>query len=232
MRIDDKRRAIELRRSGKSYRSIENELGIAKSTLSGWLKDVHLTQAQSKRLHQNWLEGLERARKMASQVHVTTKKNSINMHKREAKETVNSMKIDKNLLEIMLVGLYLGDGFKVNGRVGLGNSNPRIVKLFLTLIRVLYTINEDKIRVQIFARMDQKETELIQYWSDLLTVPMTQFHKTQFDKRTAISKTKSNYYGVCAVSVSNMELQRHILALGDQMVKYVNNRKWVRSSVG
>jgi hypothetical protein len=232
MRIDDKRRAIELRRSGKSYRSIENELGIAKSTLSGWLKDVHLTQAQSKRLHQNWLEGLERARKMASQVHVTTKKNSINMHKREAKETVNSMKIDKNLLEIMLVGLYLGDGFKVNGRVGLGNSNPRIVKLFLTLIRVLYTINEDKIRVQIFARMDQKETELIQYWSDLLTVPMTQFHKTQFDKRTAKSKTKSNYYGVCAVSVSNMELQRHILALGDQMVKYVNNRKWVRSSVG
>ena len=232
MRIDDKRRAIELRRSGKSYRSIENELGIAKSTLSGWLKDVHLTQAQSKRLHQNWLEGLERARKMASQVHVTTKKNSINMHKREAKETVNSMKIDKNLLEIMLVGLYLGDGFKVNGRVGLGNSNPRIVKLFLTLIRVLYTINEDKIRVQIFARMDQKETELIQYWSDLLTVPMTQFHKTQFDKRTAESKTKSNYYGVCAVSVSNMELQRHILALGDQMVKYVNNRKWVRSSVG
>ena len=38
--------AQKLRKSGQSYNEINRRTGVAKSTLSGWLKDVELSQEQ------------------------------------------------------------------------------------------------------------------------------------------------------------------------------------------
>lgn len=47
MNIEQKQKAIDLRRSGKTYSEIQNAIGqIPKSTLSGWLRSVELTDDQ------------------------------------------------------------------------------------------------------------------------------------------------------------------------------------------
>jgi orotate phosphoribosyltransferase-like protein len=43
-RIRDRQNAIELRKQGKTYGQISNELRITKSTLSGWLGDYPLSE--------------------------------------------------------------------------------------------------------------------------------------------------------------------------------------------
>lgn len=213
--------AIKLRLQGHSYRQISDEINVAKSTLNGWLRNVEITQPQKDQLLLKWKEGLKKARIRSVEVKKLEKLENIHKSKITAKKILNSVSFTSEILEIFLAGLYLGDGFKVNGRFGLGNSNPLIVKLFLTLIRQLYKIDESKLGVQIFARADQNTEILLNYWSNLLKIPISQFQKTQHDSR-AKKPTRKNYYGVCAVNYSNVVLQRRILAIGNEMLKYNN----------
>lgn len=216
-----KEQAISLRLQGQSYRQISSELNVARSTLNGWLKDIAITKLQKDKLLKQWKEGLRKARLRSSEIKKEKKIENIHQSESSAKEFLKCIPLTNEILEIFLSGLYLGDGFKVNGRFGLGNSNPQIVKLFLTLIRQLYPINESKLGVQIFARADQNADALIDYWSNLLNIPKSQFQKTQHDKRTK-NPTRPNYHGVCAVNYSDVDLQRRILAIGNEMLKYNN----------
>jgi transposase-like protein len=45
-RVIDRQRAIELRKQGKTHGQIKKELGINKSTLSGWLSEYPLSEKQ------------------------------------------------------------------------------------------------------------------------------------------------------------------------------------------
>ncbi len=47
-----------MRLEGKSYREIQATLGISKSTLSGWLRDVPLSEEQRARLDARGEEGI------------------------------------------------------------------------------------------------------------------------------------------------------------------------------
>jgi transcriptional regulator with XRE-family HTH domain len=49
-RPKDKSRAIDLRKKGMSYSQIKAELGISKSTLSGWLCDMPLSEKRIREL--------------------------------------------------------------------------------------------------------------------------------------------------------------------------------------
>jgi len=60
-----KDKAIKLRKTGLSIGFIERKLGIPRSTLSSWFRDISLTSNQKRRLKQNWINGLKKARKEA-----------------------------------------------------------------------------------------------------------------------------------------------------------------------
>lgn len=216
-----KEQAIKLRHQGKSYREISEKLKVAKSTLNGWLKNVEITHDQKEQLLTQWKEGLRKARLRSCEVKRERKLESIHQSQLSAQQFINSLTLNNKVLELFLAGLYLGDGFKVNGRLGLGNANPQIVYLFLSLIRQLYSINESKLGAEIFARADQSPELLVDYWSKLLDIPKNQFHRTQRDAR-AKNPTRPDYYGVCAVNYSDVVLQRRILAIGNEMLKYTS----------
>lgn len=52
-----------MRTDGLSVRNIELKLGIPRSTLSGWFKNIRLNKNKEDILHKNWLQGLVSARK-------------------------------------------------------------------------------------------------------------------------------------------------------------------------
>lgn len=219
--ITPREHAVALRLKGQSYRQISNELNVARSTLNGWLKNVPLTDAQQQKLLEQWRLGLLKARRKSVEAKKARKIENIRQNQLSAKAFLKSLTLDNKVLELFLAGLYLGDGFKVNGRLGLGNANPQIVQLFVSLIRKLYPINENQLNAQIFGRADQNPDILIKYWSNLLNIPKNQFHHTQIDVR-AKNPTRSNYFGVCAVNYSDVSLQRRILAIGNEMLKYAD----------
>ena len=168
--MDRRTRAIELRQQGKSYREIEHDLGIARSTLSTWLRNIEISVEQRKKLHEKWRQGVERGRQLGSKTNMLAKRQRLaNIDSTVKRDLLNRQFTDKEL-EMLFIGLYLGDGFKIEGRVGLGNADPGIVLMFVVLIELLYGIPRNKLKVQIFARVDQDENELIRYWGNFLSL--------------------------------------------------------------
>lgn len=60
--MNRKEQAIWLRKQGRSYREIEKELGVARSTLSYWLKNVDISEVHSLKLYSNWVNGIKEGR--------------------------------------------------------------------------------------------------------------------------------------------------------------------------
>lgn len=220
--LELKGRATSLRKRGLSIRYIENKLGISRSTLSGWFKDIKLSKEQRKKLFNDWKNGLMNARKKAALWHIKQGNDRKWAIREEVKNFVSGVNIDKKIGELMMATFYLAEGGKTENNFVIANSNPEILKGIINLQRYLYKLDESKFRCALHLRKDQDEERLKNFWSKTLDIPKLKFLKTQFDKRT-IKKTYDHYKGVCVLIYYDMALQRRILYLGNEILKIINN---------
>src|SRR4030042_1521009 len=103
-----KHKAMGLRRQGFSIGKIEHRLGIPRSTLSGWFKNITLTPAQKKKLLKDWKDALVKARGKAVLWHNKQKQLRLNEAKYQAQRTLGKVNTkDKHILELALAILYL-----------------------------------------------------------------------------------------------------------------------------
>lgn len=211
--ISKKKEAITLRQKGKSIVEIGNTLGVPRSTLSGWFKNVSLSKKQTDSLEKNKQLALVKARLLASLRHKSEKIKRIENASQEAGRVLASIvPSDLVLLEVALAFLYLGEGSK-NNTMSLGNSNPQILKFYLTAIDILYGIKRDSLSYYLHLRADQDSNELVSFWSKELSVNKDCFKGTSVDKRTVNSPTLSGYKGVCVAAKGNMKVLRRILEI-------------------
>lgn len=215
-----KDKAIKLRLKGKSIGNIELKLGIPRSTLSGWFKDIQLTKVQKEKLKAKMLSVLVKSRRKAILWHNAQKK----LHLEEAEEQADLVLkgIDtknKNIIELALSLLYLGEGSK-NGTASLGNSNPLILRFFTACIRSVYKINKNSARCELHLRSDQDEKQAINYWSRQLRIPKAKFIYTK-DKRIAKSATYPYYMGVCVVRFNRIAIMRRLMFLSQKFCNII-----------
>jgi len=215
-----KEKAVSLRKKGLSIGSIEKKLGINRSTLSGWFKNIILTEAQKEKLFQNWKNGLALAQKKGGQWHKDQGNKRRIIIRSEVDKLIPEKILDKKTGELIMAAFYLAEGTKRENCFRVANSNPEILKGFVNLLRYIYQIDGSKLRCILHLRKDQNEEQLKKYWSDLLEIPMEKFLKTQFDKRT-LKATYSHYKGVCIVNYYDMALQRRILYLGEKILSII-----------
>ena len=76
--------AIRLRKQGRSLPYVHTHLGIPKSTLSHWFKDITLTEKQKAKLQKNWQDGLAKAREKAVLLHNKGKQERLQQAESEA----------------------------------------------------------------------------------------------------------------------------------------------------
>jgi len=142
-----KAEAIKLRKRGFSIGKIERYLGIPRSTLSGWLKDIQLAPAQKKKLLQDWKKALIKARRKAVLWHNAQKEKRLKEAENQAMETIRSIDIaDKKILELALAILYMGEGTKRKVETAMGSSDPLVLKFFLATLKMLYGLDLKKIK--------------------------------------------------------------------------------------
>jgi hypothetical protein len=207
-----KAQAIQLRSEGLSIREIEKLLSIPRSTLSGWLKSVELTELQKARLQQNADLALIKARVKASDWHRSQKKLRLKKAEEQATVVLEEIVIDDNIIELALAMLYLGEGAKKN-TTAIGNSNPLILKFFITILIKKYGVSVDKIKCDLHIRADQNTKELIDYWSHELNLPMSCFRSVIVDVRTTGRTSYPEYKGMCLVNCGNIAIQRKLIYL-------------------
>ncbi|PIZ00855.1 hypothetical protein COY62_00860 [bacterium (Candidatus Howlettbacteria) CG_4_10_14_0_8_um_filter_40_9] len=182
-RITLKEEATNLREKGYSYNMISEKLGLSKSTLSDWLKEIPFSPNK---------EVLKRV-KMGQMKSAISKQNKriaqIKEKKEEAKIEIGRLSI-RDLL-ILGVGIYLGEGTKLNESIRIINSDPDIIRLSVWWFREICKLKNENINpcVHIYPDIDQKQAE--SYWSKIIGVPVSNFGKTQIDKRIGKSGKKN-----------------------------------------
>jgi hypothetical protein len=211
-----KEKATTLRKRGISIIKIEADLGIPRSTLSGWFKNIKLTKKQKNTLLQNQKTALTEARKKAVLWHNAQKKNRLKEAENEATKTLEKVDLSNSaFLELALAFLYLGEGSKKNLETSIGSSNPQILKLFLTGLKNIYNINRNEIRCELYLRFDQDPVKIKKYWSKTLSIPLVNFKQATADKRTEGSTTYSHYKGVCNLRCGRVSIQRRLMFLAN-----------------
>lgn len=197
---------------------IERKYGIASSTLSGWLKNIKLTDNQIKKIGKRTYISLGKARKKAVLWHNKQKELRIKTAHNQAIETLKRIDINNNqIVELALAMLYLGEGSKDNS-TSIGNTNPLILKFFISSMIRIFNIDRKDIVCELHLRSDQKIDEMIRYWSKELNVPKEKFSAVK-DKRTVKSKTYPYYKGVCVVRCAGLATLRRLVHLGEEFSK-------------
>lgn len=209
-----KSESINLRKKGLSIKDINKRLGIPLSTLSGWLRKVELTKEQKVILDGKWRQALVNARTKAVMWHNEQKRLRLEQAEKQAVDVLSKIDINNvNILDLTLSLLYLGEGSKKSGATSMGNSDPQILKFFITILKNNYGIREENIKCELHLRVDQNPDEMREYWSRELNLPIMNFSKASLDKRTKGRPTYPYYKGVCIVRCGNVAIQRKLVYL-------------------
>lgn len=210
-------RAESLRREGKTYAEIITTLRqpIPKSTLSHWCRAIALTQLQKTRISLQMAQNNERARSSA----LIANRKKQELYLRQIDQINRSIKIrsgSPEIAKIILAALYLGEGTKANrGAVRFGNSDPKIVHLFLNLLREVYDVDEARFRITVLCRADQNTNDLNSFWAKQTSVPLSQFYRARVDSRTVGKATKNKAYkGVCVIDYFSAYVYHDLMSLG------------------
>jgi hypothetical protein len=209
-----KSKAVSLRKKGKSIREIESSLGIPRSTLSYWFKNVKLTTSQYILLQDRHKKSLISARIKAIVWHNQQKTKRLQLAEKEAGRILQKIKDSPENIELGLALLYLGEGFKKSPRTGIGNSDPLILKFFLQILLKLYKIKLEKIRFELHLRADQDPQKIKKYWAKELKISYHNFKSVSIDKRTIGKSTYKDYKGVCVIDCGNIAIQRKLVYIG------------------
>ena len=209
-----KEKACEMRKRGSSIRDIEAVLGINRSTLSGWFRDITLSEKQKTVLHKKWLESLVRGRQKAVRWHNEQKEKRMLKAQDEARKSLRNLSSrDVSLQELSLAMLYLGEGFKNSAGTGMGNSDPLILNFFIESISGIYGIPRNQFKCWLHLRADQNIKEMKKYWSKELKLPLENFMAASLDQRTLGTKTYPHYKGVCMIQCGTVAIQRKLMYL-------------------
>ena len=203
---------IALRKNGVSMTTIERQYGIARSTLSGWFKEVRLTEQQRTRLMKNSQDGWAKARLNAVETHRAQKAARLLKARQEAEETLEKIEISDAVLDLAFAMLYFGEGSK-SGNTSLASSDPNILRFVLIVLKRNYGVLLENVRCDLHLRMDQDGQLLKLYWSNELGVPLERFRYVAFDKRSEGKPTYSHYKGVCVLVCGQVAIQRKLMYL-------------------
>lgn len=206
-----KRQAVRLRKQGKTYSEIQNNLrtAIPKSTLSYWCKDILLSQLYYDKIQLLNIANAKKGREIAVAVNKIKREKYLSSLVKRNKYLIPLLK-NQDIAKIALAMLYLGEGAKWKSHRGLllGSSDSDIVKIYIKLLQRCYNISRRRIRARILYRADQDINSLTIFWSHVTGIPKHHFYKTKPDPRTIGKKTKKkDYRGVCVITCGGTEVQ-------------------------
>lgn len=205
----NKEKAIELRRSGKSYKAIHKEIGIPLGTLSGWFKNEEWSMEIRDRLgREASLAFPEKLKRIVA----ANKKRWTDTHEAYRQEAVKEFsKLKDDPLFLAGIMLYWGEGEKQqkSSQVRLSNSEPEMLKIFYLFLIKVIKIHPDKIFSWLLLYPDLIDSVQKNFWSKTTNIPLDNFKKSIYIKGRHPTKRLS--YGVCTVYVNSRALKERIL---------------------
>lgn len=218
-----------LRAQGKTFSEIRSILQtkIPKGSLSFIVKNVKLPRYYYKKVKKLNYQHLFKARVKALEINRKKRKEFL-----KHLDTINgsiSKKIhNSSSAKIALSMLCLAEASKSKTQsecFTLGNSDPRIIKMFLILLQKCFDFQLTKVRCTVQCRADQDIQSLEKYWQDITGVPKKLFYKSRIDPRTVGKPTKKKgYMGVLRIDYLDKKVQLELESLAQLVYNQLDIR--------
>jgi hypothetical protein len=111
--------------------------------------------------------------------------------------------------------LYWAEGEKSRSTVGLSNSDPALLRLFVAFLRHFFGVKNDEMRLHcnLFSDHLARQREIEQHWLAVLDLPTASLGKTIINRYSKYSEKKRRNklpYGTCKLTVHNTRVVQTI----------------------
>jgi len=198
-KVREKELAIELRRQGLSYADILKQVGVAKSSLSLWLKDLSLTDEEKKYLKDRKNSNISRGRINAATANRRNRLKREQIFLKEAKDEFLLFSSDPFFH--VGVALYWAEGAKRSNFFSITNSDVDMLNLFVRWLEKFVNISRTDLHLQLYIHKPFKHENWEQYWVSKLGIQKDSFRKTIFKPHRSLVRKRPNYKGCLRISV-------------------------------
>ena len=208
-RFAERREAIKLRKQGKTYTYIRGLLGVGKSTLSYWIKDVELTLRQREKINKD-----AKAKQIEAYIKTTKerRKRLIQNYYNAAQQELGSL----STRDFLMAGLflYLGEGSKSDySQVCISNSDPSIIRFAIFWFTKILGVNKNDIRVAVHLYKDMDIEQELKFWRQVTGTTKKHFWKPYIKKTSSQKINHPTFgHGTCKIYYGSAKLKNEIMA--------------------
>ncbi len=212
-KINEKDKAITMRKEGKTYSEIRKVVPVAKSTISLWLRDVGLAKAQKQHIT---------TKRMDAQKRGAETKRRQRLERTQGIYATASNEVGKlSQRELLLIGatLYWAEGSKakphaVSTGIDFGNTDSEMIRIFLVWLQTALHVSADRVHSSLYLHINHKHrlSEVIRHWELLTKMKIRYIYfKKHSPKKSYRKNTEDTYFGTLRIRVSkSTDLQRKI----------------------
>jgi len=201
---DVRAQAVAMRREGRSYREIRDVLGVSKSSLSLWLRDVPLTEEQQRALALR-VPAATSARAQGIRATAARRRSTI-----RAQARAQVPDLSESELFVAGVVAYWAEGTKNkpwrrSEAVKFMNSDPALIRVFLAWLRLL-GVSPDSLVFGVHIHESADAQAAVAFWSGVVGAPESRFRKCTMKRhnpRTVRKNVGADYHGCLLVYVRN-----------------------------
>lgn len=206
-KLSEQARARELRARAWTLQAIADEVGVSKSSVSVWVRDVAFTPRQRDRTA---------ARQRPPNALQRRKQAEIASLRDAGRERIGGLS-DRDLL-VAGVALYAGEGGKTDGSVELSNTNAAMARLFCTWLRAFFDIEERRLRARLYLHEGLDLEAAIHHWSGVTSIPPKQFTRPYPAAPDAGRRGSKHPHGCITVRYACSRTHRQVMGLVDALL--------------
>jgi hypothetical protein len=200
-KLAERQQALQLRRTGLPLAEIAARLGVSRSSVSVWVRDVSFDP----------LPRPPRGRRRTPNALQRRRQAEIDRLVEEGRVRIG--RLSEREFLVAGVALYAGEGSKGDGSVVFANSDPRMVGFFCSWLRHFFQIDESRLRVRIYLHDGLDLAAAIAFWSGLTEIPESQFTKPYRAAPDSSIRHAKHVHGCVGVRYSCSATHRGIMGL-------------------
>lgn len=192
--------ARRMRAENRTLADIAASLGVSKSSVSVWVRDVPFTPSRRR-------TGPQRRTHPAH----TAKLRQIEELDELGVQRIGTL--GEHAFLVAGVALYAGEGTKGDGTVAFANTDPSMVAFFCAWLRRFFVIDESRLRVRVYLHdgLDLEAAE--RRWARVTGVPRTQFGAPYRAVADPTIRRTRHQYGCAYVRYTCSTTHRTIMGL-------------------
>lgn len=196
------------REEGLAITDICKRLGVAKSSVSLWVRDIELTEAQKAAIKvQHYAYD---AQTRGAHTNAIKARAIREQYQQEGRAKAR----EGDLLHQAGCMLYWAEGRKNRHQLTFTNSDPDMLRFYMRFVRKALGVMDEQISIYIHCYTDNDFTidEIMGYWLNLLSLPTSCLRTPQVNPKPQSSQQRGRklYYGVCNICVHSTHLVQHV----------------------